>query len=177
MIEAGDVAALDALIEHHGLLPAGLAYELLYAAAGEIPSAQQALDAAERRLGLDGVLELQGPSRVSLSGEETADQLAQMSAALLRGDSGDGRHYHDAYLLALLAEAAGSLSASLTVDALEDQGRVTDNPELWDGMLDDARTAAMGLWVARNAPDTPDAPDETEEETGETDEDATETDQ
>lgn len=170
LLEAGDAEALGALSDHYDLVPADQVYGFLHAAAaqGNVRAAL-ALDRAERRLGLAGVLEAQGEGSVSLSDGDRPADLSALAQAALRGDGGNGRHYHDAYVLALLAEAGGDLSASLIVDTLDDRGRISDDPDLWNEMLANARNTAFELWLAANEP-------EPEPETEAT-EDATETDQ
>ena len=102
---------------------------------------------------------------MALTGSEEASELAEMARTALSGVGGTGRHYHDAYLLALLAEAGGARSASFIIDSLDDRSRVSDDPELWAAMLGDARDAALLQWLTTNTPEADEPEPETEAET------------
>lgn len=152
LLADGDGEALRIMAGELDLLPAEQVYEFLLSAAAEgDASAIAALDQAERRLGLRGVLEAQGPSQLSLSGSETASELAALAHATLSGASGTTRHYHDAYALALLAEAAGDVASGFLVDSLKERARFSDDPELWHATLAEAEAMALDLWLGAHS--------------------------
>lgn len=147
LLEEGNDAAFSVIGDHLDLIAPEDAYAILHAAASQDDTARLRLDAAERRLGLDGVLAIQGLEPTNLDVDLAADDLAVEARAALLG-TGRPRHYADAYFLALLSEAGGDRSARALVDMLEDRGRFTDAPDLWDDMLGGVRELAFDTWLA-----------------------------
>jgi len=148
LLQADDPEALRMGIGHPDLFTPEAFYDiLLSSAAGGNPEAYLALNAAEERLGLDGVLAAQGGIVSSFDPADGVEAYVSQARAALRGH-GTRRNYAQAYYLALLGEALGDPAAGATVDQIEDMGRLFADPEAWAALLHTTRSRALADWVA-----------------------------
>ncbi|MEM1273830.1 MAG: hypothetical protein AAGF88_08435 [Pseudomonadota bacterium] len=148
LLDAGDVEALLIVEDHLDQLPAEDVYLILHRAAAEgSRSAYLAMDAAEVRLGMAGVLAAQGSVTATAAAEATAGAARAALVGLERP-----RSYADAYYLALLSEAAGDRSAGAIVNEIEAMGDISDAPEAWSEMLSEVQATVFEAWLAAHGP-------------------------
>ena len=160
LFDAGDPTSVLMLSDHFDMMPADRVYAaLLLAAEQNTRGAYLSLNAAEQRLGLEGVLAAQ---RGAVSTYAPGDDQAALAQAALLGD-GTPRNYAQAYYHALLGAAEGQTGAGALVEELADMGRLFDAPEAWDAMLSETRGLAMSDWLAAHTPEP--EPEAAEEDT------------